>query len=72
MGEIDSIYIIKKYRKLGIGTILFKNAIEWLNENKVDTKKLIVAAGNEEVFEYYKKFNFMPLIIVMQQIDDTN
>lgn len=66
-GEIDSIFIEEDYRKLGIGRKLICNAIEWLNTHNVKTQKLLVAAGNEKVIDFYRQFGFSPLHIVLQR-----
>ena len=67
VGEIDSIFIEKEHRKLGVGKQLIKNAINWLIMQKTDTQKLVVGAGNESVIEYYRQFDFLPLHIVLQR-----
>jgi len=57
-GEIDSIFIDPGYRGLGIGETLMKHGIQWLDKHNTKTRKIIVAAGNENVFSYYEKFGF--------------
>jgi diamine N-acetyltransferase len=66
-GEIDSIFIDKTYRKKGIGTKLMDIALKWLDSEKVDTKKIIIAHGNEEAFEFYKRYGFYHLHNILQQ-----
>jgi ribosomal protein S18 acetylase RimI-like enzyme len=67
-GEIDSLYVDEEYRKLGIGDKLMVRAISWLNDNKVKVKIIGVAAGNENVLEFYKKYGFFKRTIVLEQI----
>lgn len=59
-GEIDSLFIKENYRNFGIGDSLMKSAIEWLNSYNANTIKIQVAAGNEDVFKFYEKYNFYP------------
>ena len=66
-GEIESLFIIPSYRKKGIGEIFMQHAIEWLNSKKVTNKRIVVAAGNEEVFSFYEKFGFFPKFITLEQ-----
>ncbi len=66
-GEIDSIYIEASYRKSGFGKQLMGNALKWLNEKGAKTQRILVAAGNESVLEYYRQFGFYPLLIVLQK-----
>jgi diamine N-acetyltransferase len=64
-GEIDSILVVEKYRGFRIGDRLMERAIEWLNNKKADSIKIIVAAGNEEVFPFYGKYGFYHFSNVM-------
>jgi len=69
IGEIDSIYIDETYRKSGLGKQLIDRAILWLKSNKTEIQKLLVGVGNEQVFDFYKQFDFFPLHIVLQRIE---
>lgn len=66
-GEIDSIYLEENYRVLGIGRHLISKALDWMNENKVKNKKIVIAVGNEELLAFYKKFDFLPRHIILDQ-----
>ncbi|MCL2073495.1 MAG: GNAT family N-acetyltransferase [Marinilabiliaceae bacterium] len=66
-GEIDSIYIGEKYRKSGVGKRLIENAVSWFNSNNIETQKLMVAVGNEQVLNFYDKFNFYPAHIILKK-----
>ena len=67
-GEIDSIYIDEAYRKSGLGRQLMNNAIAWFSVKGVETQKLMVACGNEQVFDFYRQFGFKPLFTGFQKI----
>jgi ribosomal protein S18 acetylase RimI-like enzyme len=69
IGEIDSIFIDEAYRKSGLGKKLVDKAILWLKSNNTETQKLLVGVGNEQVFDFYKQFDFYPLHIVLQRIE---
>ena len=62
-------YLMKTYRKTGIGKQLLDKAILWLKSNNTETQKLLVGVGNEQVFDFYKQFDFYPLHIVLQRIE---
>ncbi len=66
-GEIESIYIDERYRKSGIGRKLVENAVSWFDFNGVETQKLSVGVGNESVLDFYAKFDFYPVHIVLQK-----
>ena len=66
-GEIDSIYVEPEYRRDGIGKSLMERAISWMNSKSVPRKMLVVADGNEEVFDFYKQFSFYPKTTILVQ-----
>lgn len=68
VGEIDSIYVDKDYRKYGIGKRLMNESIAWLNSKDVNKKILYVANGNENVFDFYGKCGFYPKMILLEEI----
>lgn len=68
VGEIDSIYVDKDYRKYGIGKRLMNESIAWLNSKDVNKKILYVANGNENVLDFYKKYDFYPKMILLEEI----
>jgi ribosomal protein S18 acetylase RimI-like enzyme len=57
-GEVDSILVAPAYHKLGIGLVLMSRAMAWLEEKGAGPVKVVVAAGNEEVFPFYEAFGF--------------
>lgn len=68
IGEIDSIFVDENYRNTGLGKKMVNRSIEWLKSNNTQTQRLVVAAGNEQVLEFYKQFNFYPQNILLQRI----
>jgi ribosomal protein S18 acetylase RimI-like enzyme len=66
-GEIDSIYIDEQYRKSGIGKRFVENAVSWFASHNVETQKLLVGVGNEDVLNFYGQFDFYPVHIVLQK-----
>jgi len=59
-GELESIFVVGKYRELGIGRELIKRALEWLDGFDLQEKVVEVAYGNEQAFDFYKEFGFYP------------
>jgi diamine N-acetyltransferase len=66
-GEVESLFIDPSYRGKGIGEVFMKHALKWLNSRKVSIKKIVVAAGNEEVFTFYERFGYFPKFITLEQ-----
>ena len=50
-----------------MGEILVEMSVSWLNEQEVTRIFLQVAAGNEQVFEFYAKFGFYPAKMILEQ-----
>ena len=44
-----------------------ENALEWFALKGTNVQKVVVAAGNEPVLDYYRRFDFFPLQIVLQR-----
>lgn len=57
---ILSIYILKKYRELGIGKLLLQSLIDWAEKNQLIEKiTLAVFSTNERAIGLYKKLGFI-------------
>jgi ribosomal protein S18 acetylase RimI-like enzyme len=67
-GEIESIFVLPDYRGLGIGEELMQRSLHWMSEAGVEKIVVNVAAGNEQSFSFYKKFNFYPRKTMLEQI----
>lgn len=70
VGEIDSLFVEEEYRKFGLGDKLMYRALEWLNNNRVKTKIIAVAEGNESVLDFYKRYGFYKRRIILEQKND--
>jgi diamine N-acetyltransferase len=68
-GEIFSIFIKPDYRRLGIGDKLIKQALTWMDKWGVKRKTLHIWAGNEEVIDFYRRYNFEVRSIIMEQVE---
>ena len=71
-GEIDTLFIEEGYRRSGIGDAFMKRALEWLDSMSAKMKRIMVAVGNEEVFAFYRRYGFVPWIVTLMQMDDSN
>ena len=70
IGEIDSLFVDKEYRKYGLGDKLMTRALEWLNSNHVKTKIIGVAEGNENVLDFYKRHGFYKRRVILEQVNE--
>lgn len=67
VGEIESFFVESNHRGKNIGDEFMKRALEWLDYNKVEKKKIGVAVGNEDVLDFYKRYGFHPRTIILEQ-----
>ena len=67
IGEIDSIFVKKDFRKKRIGDSFLKSALDWFTSKNVKIKKVVVSYGNEEVFLFYEKYGFFPKHTLLEQ-----
>lgn len=70
VGEIDSLYIKQEARKLGLGDELLKKSLSWMESNQVRKKIITVAAGNEDVINFYNKYGFKKRRIILEYIEE--
>jgi len=70
-GEIESIYVENDYRGLGIGDSLMIKALDWLKAMKVTKTILSVGDGNENVFAFYRRYNFYPRVTILWHKPDS-
>ena len=63
IGQIGIIYIIKPYRRQGIGTRLLKELLVFFEEKQVERIVVNYIAGTKEAETFWKKFDFNPVHI---------
>ena len=69
VGEIQSIFVEEEYRNNGIGDAMVKKALRWMDERPVTRKVVTVSFGNEDVFPFYSRYNFLPRATILAQVD---
>lgn len=58
IGVISSAFILPKYRRMGVGKLMFNDFLEWCRKNKVKNIELSVDSRNEIGNGAWKKFGF--------------
>lgn len=66
-GELDSMYVETEWRGYGVGKELARRILDWLEEQDVSNIIIAVAAGNEEVLEFYDSLGFVPRAITLRR-----
>lgn len=58
VGEVEAIFVIDSYRGNKLGGKLLQNALAWMDSQSTIEQKLVVAVGNEPVFNFYEQYGF--------------
>jgi diamine N-acetyltransferase len=69
-GEIDSLFIEEEYRRFGLGDMMIKKALEWLETKEPKEIVLTVAGGNEKVLDFYKRYGFYTTAVKLTKIKE--
>jgi diamine N-acetyltransferase len=67
-GEIDSLSVAAECRRQGIGDTLMNRSLAWMDQHSVKARTVVVAAGNEQVLSFYRRYGFHPRCTVLRQI----
>lgn len=66
-GKVDSLFVREEYRNDKIGDKLIERTLNWLERNNVEGITIGVAAGNESVFSFYKRYGFYPAVTKLKK-----
>lgn len=67
VGEIESVFVYEAYRGMGIGDKLMRNALAWMDQNGVREKIVEASVGNEQAWDFYGRFGFLPRKTTLKQ-----
>ena len=60
VGEVEVLFVVDHYQGNKLGGKLFQNALAWMEKKRAIEQRLVVAVGNEKVFDFYAKYGFFP------------
>jgi diamine N-acetyltransferase len=66
-GEIDSIYVEKRYHGHGLGDELIKRSLEWMNKKGVKKKTVRVSISNQKTLAFYERYGFRPRSLTLEE-----
>lgn len=66
-GKVDRIYVLKNYRKKGIGSKIIKKLLEWLKSRGVKTAMSEYLIKNIPSKKFHKKLGFKPMSIGVEK-----
>ncbi len=69
-GEVESLFVSSEYRDFGIGDMLMKNALDWMDSKGIVTRRLSVAAGNDSALRFYDRYGFKARTYILEQKAD--
>lgn len=58
-GYIDLLGVVPQWHNLGLGSILMKHALQFLNKSKISTVKVVTEAENIPATAFYQKIGFV-------------
>jgi GNAT superfamily N-acetyltransferase len=64
-GEIDSLYVEPAFRRFRVADTLMRHALHWLAERGAVSKRVAVAAGNEQALPFYEFYHFYPRYVML-------
>lgn len=67
VGEIESLFIEKRQRKLGNGKKLIENALLWFKSMDCQRVALALPEGSEDSLGFFQKFHLYPRVIFLEQ-----
>jgi len=67
-GYISDMYILKGYRKMGIGQELVKELMKWFRSRKIRWVKLHVDVHNKDSISFWRKMEFKDFMIEMDTL----
>jgi ribosomal protein S18 acetylase RimI-like enzyme len=65
-GEIDSLFVSTEYRQKGVGQLLVRKSMKWLNDRRCISIRLSVSYGREKVLGFYQKLGFYPRLTTLE------
>lgn len=65
--ELDNMYIMKEYRKLGIGSKLFEEFKKICKENGINEIKVVASYNNLNAINFYKSNGFKESELTLKQ-----
>lgn len=66
VAELDNTFVLKEYRKLGVGTKLHQEFIKWCKSKKVEIIKVQATAQNDKAINFYRKNGFKDYTRVLE------
>lgn len=66
---MEDLFISEEYRGKTIGTKLFTELLNWLQENKAETVDVHVSIGNENAMKFYEKRGFKATGYTMMKLN---
>jgi ribosomal protein S18 acetylase RimI-like enzyme len=59
-GELESIFVERRFRGIGVGERLAQSGLRWIEEEGASETTIVVAVGNERAIPFYEKLGFSP------------
>lgn len=67
LAEEENMFVLEKYRNLGIGKQLLQEFIKWCKSKKVERIRTVASAQNTKAIEFYKREGFIDYNLVLEK-----
>jgi len=64
--ELENMYVLRKYRKNGLGTAMFERFLQWCEDREVKRVRSITSVRNPLGLKFYKRCGFVDYFMVME------
>ena len=70
VGQVSLIYVLKQFRRRGVGRRLIEELCKFFNSNKVEDLTVRYIIGNKEAEQFWRKLGFEPTITTSKTCPD--
>lgn len=66
IAELDYMFVLKEYRRRGVGGMLHDVFVEWCEERKIKVLRVEASAGNKQAIGFYKRRGFEDCSLILE------
>jgi diamine N-acetyltransferase len=65
VGEVESLFVEKAYRRRGVASVFMNSAMAWMDAHAASSRTIGVAYGNDRALPFYAKFGVLPRVMTL-------
>ncbi|MFA6408947.1 MAG: GNAT family N-acetyltransferase [Gammaproteobacteria bacterium] len=67
VAELEEIFVLEEYRRVGVGKKLVDQFFSWAKEKKADKISVVVSAANLRTIDFYRRMGFLDYDLVLER-----